>query len=297
MAIGRILVAALVLSFCAAQAEAQPKNFVSADCGLDGTKTMCVDDGCAAINPPLSGCAAVDAVSYTCVCDPSGQDCVTELCPDGETPLFDPEDRHGCLCIDPDAPPIDCALVDDTFGGPLCIDVACTDPGEDAEFSTHRCDPGTCACVPVPTPALMTPNFSTPTPGGATTATPTPVPPTATPTPVPGPLDHFKCWKVKDLKEPKFEKIKDPGVDLDDQFGAESDVDVVKPFMICNPASKNGSGINNAQDHLCCYKVKGQKLEPARDLEIVDQFGTYQWEAKGKPKFLCQPCDKTVLTP
>jgi hypothetical protein len=104
-------------------------------------------------------------------------------------------------------------------------------------------------------------------------------------------LEHFQCWQVKDLKNPKFEKRE--GLLLDDQF-ASGTVYVKKPFLICTPADKNGEGINNPTVHQCCYKIKGAKLDPPANVEIEDQFGTLQLEVK-KAKFLCQPCSKTLL--
>jgi PKD repeat protein len=103
-------------------------------------------------------------------------------------------------------------------------------------------------------------------------------------------LDHFKCWQAKDLKNPKFEKRDSQ---LEDQFAAEI-VEVKKPFLICAPADKDGSGIVDPATHICCYKIKGSKLDPPENVEIEDQWGTLQLEVK-KPKFLCQPCSKTVL--
>jgi hypothetical protein len=103
-------------------------------------------------------------------------------------------------------------------------------------------------------------------------------------------LDHFQCWQVKDLKNPKFEKRDS---DLTDQFAAGT-VEVKKPFLICTPADKDGLGINNPTTHQCCYKIKGTKLDPPTNVEIEDQFGTLELEVK-KAKFLCQPCSKTVL--
>ena len=109
--------------------------------------------------------------------------------------------------------------------------------------------------------------------------------------------NHFKCWKVSDLKNPKWEKIRDPGISLDDQFRDEADVDVIKPFLICNPADKNGEGIVDPSTHQCCYKIRGEGkgLDPKPEIEITDQFGTLQLKAKGKPMMLCQPCTKRDL--
>jgi hypothetical protein len=104
-------------------------------------------------------------------------------------------------------------------------------------------------------------------------------------------LDHFKCYKVKDLRNPPFDQRE--GVTLDDQF--ENDVvDVKKPVMICVPASKNSSGINDPVTHICCYKIRGTKLDPAVGIGITDQFGSLELEAK-VVKMLCQPCTKTLL--
>jgi hypothetical protein len=103
-------------------------------------------------------------------------------------------------------------------------------------------------------------------------------------------LDHLQCWQVKDFKNPKFEKRDSQ---LEDQFASHL-VEVKKPFLICTPADKNGEGINDPSAHLCCYKIKGAKLEPPENVEIEDQFGTLQLEVK-KAKYLCQPCSKTVL--
>ena len=106
---------------------------------------------------------------------------------------------------------------------------------------------------------------------------------------------HYKCWRAKDLRNPKFEKIRNPGVSLDDQFFADPDVQVIRPELICNAVDKNGKGINDPTTHQCCYKIKGQKLDPKRTLEITDPFGTYQWQATGRPRLLCQPCSTKDL--
>jgi hypothetical protein len=106
-----------------------------------------------------------------------------------------------------------------------------------------------------------------------------------------GVLGHFKCYKVKVLRNPRF--AAQVGVTLNDQF--ENDViDVLKPSQLCVPADKNGSGINDAVNHLCCYKIRGTKLEPAIGVTITDQFGSLDLEASAV-KQLCQPCTKLLL--
>jgi len=108
------------------------------------------------------------------------------------------------------------------------------------------------------------------------------------------PLDHFKCYKAKDLKNPKFASTT---VSLSDQFGVNDGAfDVKKPFLFCNPADKNGEGIANPVDHLACYKVKGPKLEKGDrpTVEVDNQLGVLQLEVK-KPFLLCVPSTKTVI--
>jgi hypothetical protein len=107
-------------------------------------------------------------------------------------------------------------------------------------------------------------------------------------------LDHFKCYKAKDLKNPKFVSST---VSLTDQFGVNDGAfEVKKPFLFCNPADKNGEGIANPVDHLACYKVKGPKLSKTdRPKVAVDnQLGDLQLEVT-KPFLLCVPSTKTVL--
>jgi len=107
-------------------------------------------------------------------------------------------------------------------------------------------------------------------------------------------LDHYKCYKVKDLKNPKFIAAT---VSLTDQFGInDGSFEVKKPFLFCNPADKNGQGIFNVDDHLTCYKVKGPKLLPSNrpKVEVGNQLGTIQLEAK-KAVMLCLPSAETAL--
>lgn len=107
-------------------------------------------------------------------------------------------------------------------------------------------------------------------------------------------LDHYKCYKVKDLKNPKFTKV---GVSLTDQFGINDGAfEARKPFLFCNPAQKNGEGILNTDDHLTCYKVKGPKLAPSNrpSSETFNQLGTLQLQAK-KAFLLCVPSSKVDL--
>src|SRR4051794_26008934 len=66
--------------------------------------------------------------------------------------------------------------------------------------------------------------------------------------------NHYLCHKVKDLKVPaKF--VGQTGVSAEDQTGTFP-VDRKKPYLLCNPVSKNGGLINDPSLHYCCYKAK-----------------------------------------
>lgn len=101
----------------------------------------------------------------------------------------------------------------------------------------------------------------------------------------PGP-NHYLCRQVKDLKVPaKFVAI--PGISVVDQTGIDS-CEAKKPFLICDPADKNGGGITDPTLHYCCYKLKCG-LKPAVNYDVTDQFWNGRISTK-KPKFLCNPC-------
>jgi hypothetical protein len=112
-------------------------------------------------------------------------------------------------------------------------------------------------------------------------------------------IDHFKCYKAKDLKNPKFVITT---VALVDQFGGtlhdDTNFELKKPFLICNPTDKNGEGLENPNDHLTCYKVKGKdgKIDKSKrpKIEARDQLGTIQLELK-KAFVVCVPSAKTVI--
>jgi len=102
----------------------------------------------------------------------------------------------------------------------------------------------------------------------------------------------FKCYRAKDLRNPKF-----PGatvLDVEDQFTSLAILDLKKPHLHCNPTTVDGSSINNPNDHLVCYKVRSKRLDPRPAIEITNVLGTVQVEAK-KAQYLCVPSSKTVL--
>jgi uncharacterized repeat protein (TIGR01451 family) len=114
------------------------------------------------------------------------------------------------------------------------------------------------------------------------------------PGPLPTGLDHFKCYKTKQVGA-RFDPRR---VVLTDQFGTER-VNVVRPEAFCTPVDKDGSGISDPSAHLTCYKigdVRGDEFPKFRKrrVEAGDQFGTHTLLLK-KTRTLCLPSSKTVL--
>lgn len=106
--------------------------------------------------------------------------------------------------------------------------------------------------------------------------------------------DGYKCYQGKDLKMPKFQKLKCPaGVETSDQFTTEC-VDVQKVKFVCVPVSVNGGTILDPSAYLTCYQIKGANLAPRPSVEMNSQFQTSQFELK-KPKLICVPGTLSVL--
>ncbi|MDZ4825800.1 MAG: hypothetical protein SGJ13_04955 [Actinomycetota bacterium] len=138
--------------------------------------------------------------------------------------------------------------------------------------------------IPVVPPTTTTTMAPTTTTTMAPTTTTTTTPPVAA-------VDHFKCYKVKDLKTPKFVQI--PSVSLADQFETKNHK-VVKPSALCNPVDKNGEGINDAARHLVCYtapQAPGQAKFVKQQVQTTNQFGTLQLEATAASE-LCVSSEK-----
>ncbi len=105
-------------------------------------------------------------------------------------------------------------------------------------------------------------------------------------------LDSYSCYKAKDLKDPKFEKTVIPS--LIDQFGTELNAEAKKPFVICNPTKVDGAAIDNAVDHLACYKLKSAGLPAPVQVEVTNAFGTSRLELE-KASLFCSRSAKTIL--
>jgi len=98
-------------------------------------------------------------------------------------------------------------------------------------------------------------------------------------------MDDFSCYKAKDLKNPKFQKMS--GVSLVDQF-ATRDASLKKPAFVCVPVNRDGSGTVQTTA-ICCYKSKEPKPGSKTDVTTEDTLGTLDVRVV-KAKMLCLPC-------
>jgi hypothetical protein len=115
-----------------------------------------------------------------------------------------------------------------------------------------------------------------------------------TPFETPSLLDHFKCYETRQVGT-KFDPRQ---VILTDQFNEER-VTVVRPQAVCTPTDKDGSGINDPDAHLTCYKIRDVRRDEfppfkKQHVEMADQFGTHTLLLR-KTGTLCVPSSKTVL--
>jgi hypothetical protein len=90
------------------------------------------------------------------------------------------------------------------------------------------------------------------------------------------PDDHFLCYKGKTVKG---DLVLPTGlqVNLTDQFEADRDYDVRKPWGICNPADKEGEGMVDPDTHLTQYQLRAADGEPKHvpqaNVRVFNQFG------------------------
>jgi hypothetical protein len=85
------------------------------------------------------------------------------------------------------------------------------------------------------------------------------------------PLDHFQCYKVKRSRgAPKFQQRT---ASVMNQFETVS-VMLVKPLLLCAPASKNNEDPTapSHPDHLMCYKTRNGPFGTSTHT-ITNQFG------------------------
>jgi len=176
--------------------------------------------------------------------------------------------------------------------------VDCTSPANShcdaCAFGRYRVPgvPDTCpACEAVPgctTPVSCTNATDSQCLDCGTTTTTSPG---ATTTTLPASVASFNCYKSRDLRHPAFVPRRD--VSVVDQF-ASTDVDVRKPYLLCAPASREGSAVADPSTHLCCYKTRAPRLDQAVRAQTDDAFGIRQTQDR-RSSLVCAPCSKTLL--
>jgi hypothetical protein len=103
----------------------------------------------------------------------------------------------------------------------------------------------------------------------------------------------FRCWKTKDLKQPKFEAL--AGLLIDDEIATGGRIDVRKSTMFCAAADIGATGAARPDVHQCCYQARGDKLASATSLETVDDLGQTLRVSVQQPSMVCTSCSRTFL--
>jgi len=106
-------------------------------------------------------------------------------------------------------------------------------------------------------------------------------------------LDHYRCYRVIDV--PLAPAL--PVVQVGDQFGTVSGLQVGPPVLFCNPVRKVREGeppvgVQNADDHLAVYSLPPQDVQEA--IEVRDQFGQRELRVR-RMVFLAVPTHKQTF--
>lgn len=99
--------------------------------------------------------------------------------------------------------------------------------------------------------------------------------------------DHYKCYRAR--TKPFTRRT----VGLIDEF-AVSTASIVSPLRFCNPADKNGEGIDDPTAHLMCYQIREAPFT-RRTVSVRNQFGDQSLTVV-KPESLCNPAEKDGVT-
>lgn len=110
----------------------------------------------------------------------------------------------------------------------------------------------------------------------------------------PGPIDgdHYRCWEATDPNG----DVLGIGVSLVDQFQSFGTV-VMDPFRLCNPADKNGEGIQDPNSHLVCYNLVPTSDILGLQIPIQNQFFPLANLDIEEAFALCVPSVKMVPEP
>ena len=99
---------------------------------------------------------------------------------------------------------------------------------------------------------------------------------------------HYKCYRVRVVGTP-FTPVTAGAAD---QFGTRA-LAIRKPVSLCNPASKNGSAVQDPNRHLLCYAVR-PAVEGASLVYVNNQFGPHTMKLNREGSF-CVPSLKVIV--
>lgn len=102
------------------------------------------------------------------------------------------------------------------------------------------------------------------------------------------PPDHYLCYGARQLGAPFAQRE----VTVEDRFG-QALATVRKPQHVCNPADKNGEGIDDPTAHLMCYRAWEPGLQRL-DVVVENQFGQQTLRVM-RPHTLCTPAEKDAV--
>ncbi len=112
------------------------------------------------------------------------------------------------------------------------------------------------------------------------------------------PLDHLKCYQIKDSLAPSFYSA-----ELLNQFGLEKGCRIRVPArLLCAETNKRiqppafppgGGPAGDPAGHFLCYAIRCEASEPVQPFVVQDQFGT-RVIAVDRERLLCAPADKFI---
>lgn len=113
------------------------------------------------------------------------------------------------------------------------------------------------------------------------------------------PLDSYRCYKSRIIAgQPAWTY---PVVTVADQFEPSHQVQLQKPYRVCEPVSIDGSPIADPSAVLTCYGMKdlsGLPPFPSVAETVENMLGNYTVLVRARPKpQLCLPSTQTILPP
>jgi hypothetical protein len=100
-----------------------------------------------------------------------------------------------------------------------------------------------------------------------------------------------QCWKVRDLRNPKFSTIE--SLRVIDRYSYDFPI-VKKPELFCSPASIGGSPLTDTHAQQCCYRV-GKAFLSGISESVIDPLGAPLELGLSRRSMVCEPCVATAL--